>query len=124
MICQDAPRKSLNGCHIPKEKGFWVDGKDLNDCFKQLKEWGEKHPEKWIYYYDCGIAPGSPVPVARHLLEISIYDAKPAALLFSRCFQEGKDGKREIDMMTEEQRSELASKQLLFFAMLGSQFGK
>ena len=88
MIYQEAPRKSLKGATIKPDKGFWLEGKDYADCIKQLKEYGAAHPEKWIYFYDCGLGPAYPVPVARNLFEVSIYDAEPAAfMMFSRCFQ-------------------------------------
>lgn len=121
MIYQEAPRRSLGGLEIPEDKGFWVDGKDRADCFRQLREYGERHPEKWIYYYDCGVGPGYPIPVARQLFEVSIYDAEPAGImLFSQLFQEGKDREREIDMMSDEERAELRKKQMTTMALLGS----
>ena len=121
MIYQAAPRKSLKGLVKNPDEGFWLEGKDYEDCIKQLKEYGTSHPEKWIYFYDCGLGPAYPVPVARNLFEISIYDAEPAALmLFSRCFQEGCERKREIDMMSDEARSELRRKQLTALYILGS----
>ena len=121
MIYQAAPRKSLKGLVKNQDEGFWLEGKDYEDCIKQLKEYGASHPEKWIYFYDCGLGPAYPVPVARNLFEVSIYDAEPAALmLFSRCFQEGCERKREIDMMSDEARSELRRKQLTALYILGS----
>ena len=121
MIYQAAPRKSLKGLVKNPDEGFGLEGKDYEDCIKQLKEYGASHPEKWIYFYDCGLGPAYPVPVARNLFEVSIYDAEPAALmLFSRCFQEGCERKREIDMMIDEARSELRRKQLTALYILGS----
>lgn len=121
MIYQAAPRKSLKGLAKNSDEGFWLEGKDYEDCIKQLKEYGASHPEKWIYFYDCGLGPAYPVPVARNLFEVSIYDAEPAApMLFSRCFQEGCERKREIDMMSDEARSELRRKQLTALYILGS----
>ena len=121
MIYQAAPRKSLKGLVKNPDEGFWLEGKDYEDCIKQLKEYGASHPEKWIYFYDCGFGPAYPVPVARNLFEVSIYDAEPSALmLFSRCFQEGCERKREIDMMSDEARSELRRKQLTALYILGS----
>ena len=121
MIYQAAPRKSLKGLVKNQDEGFWLEGKDYEDCIKQLKEYGASHPEKWIHFYDCGLGPAYPVPVARNLFEVSIYDAEPAALmLFSRCFQEGCERKREIDMMNDEARSELRRKQLTALYILGS----
>ena len=121
MIYQAAPRKSLKDLAKNPDEGFWLEGKDYEDCIKQLKEYGASHPEKWIYFYDCGLGPAYPVPVARNLFEVSIYDAEPAALmLFSRCFQEGCERKREIDMMSDEARSELRRKQLTALYILGS----
>ena len=121
MIYQAAPRKSLKGLVKNPDEGFWLEGKDYEDCIKQLKEYGASHPEKWIYFYDCGLGPAYPVPVARNLFEVSIYDVEPAALmLFSRCFQEGCERKREIDMMSDEARSELRRKQFTALYILGS----
>ncbi len=121
MIYQKAPRRSLNGCEISEEKGFWLDGNDYNDCIKQLKEYGAAHPEKWIYFYDCGLGPAKPVPVAKHLLEVAIYDYEPACfMMFYHLFQEGCEQKKEIDMMTDDERTELYKKQLMGMYLLGS----
>lgn len=123
MIYQEAPRKSLKGLSKDPNEGFWIEGKNYADCIKQLKEYGAAHPKKWIYFYDCGLAPAYPIPVARNLFEVSIYDVEPAALMmFSRCFQEGCDQKHEIDMMSDEERNELRRKQLRSLYILGSSF--
>lgn len=125
MIYQEAPRRSLSGCEISEDKGFWLEGNDYQDCIKQLKEYGAAHPEKWIYFYDCGLGPAKPVPVAKHLLEVSIYDYEPAALMmFYHLFQEGCEQKKEIDMMTDYERSELRRKQLTSLYLLGQSFRK
>ena len=84
MIYQEAPRKSLRWGSIDKDKGFWLEGKDYEDCIKQLREYGNAHPEKWIYFYDCGVGPSYPIPVTRNLFEVAIYDCEPASLLFSK----------------------------------------
>lgn len=121
MIHQEAPRKSLRGCPKPEDKGFWLDGTDYNDCIRQLKKYGAQNPEKWVYFHDCGVAPGYPIPVARQLFEVAIFNAEPAAIMWSwRLFQKGAAGRREIDEMSPEERSQLRVKQGLFFAMLGS----
>lgn len=121
MISHEAPRKSLQGCHKPENSGFWLDGTDYSDCIRQLKEYAAQHREKWIYFHDCGIEPGYPIPVARQLFEVGIFDAEPAAIMWSwRLFQKGAAGRREIDEMSLEERSQLRAKQGLFFAMLGS----
>ena len=121
MIHQEAPRKSLRSCPMPEDKGFWLDGVDRADCLRQLEEYGKAHPEKWIYFYACGMGPGYPIPVARNLFEVSIYNAEPASiLLFSRLFQRGCEGRREVDEMSPEERTEVHKKQMAFFAMLGS----
>ena len=46
MIYQAAPRKSLKGLFKNPDEGFWLEGKDYEDCIKQLKEYGASHPEK------------------------------------------------------------------------------
>ena len=121
MIYQEAPRKSLKGLTINPDKGFWLEGKDYEDCIKQLKEYGASHPEKWIYFYDCGLGPAYPVPVAKHLFEVAIYDYEPACFMMCyHLFQEGCERKHEIDMMSDEARSELRRKQLTALYMLGS----
>ena len=120
MIYQTAPRKDLSWSTKDLDKGFWLEGKDYADCIAQLKEWCEAHLEKWVYYHDAGMGPAYPVPVARQLFEVSIYDAEPAGImLFQRLFQRGCENKREIDMMSSEERNALYEKQLRFFAMLG-----
>ena len=125
MIYQEAPRKSLKGLTINPDKGFWLEGKDYEDCIKQLKEYGASHPEKWIYFYDCGLGPAKPVPVAKHLFEVAIYDYEPACFMMCyHLFQEGCERKHEIDMMSDEARGELRRKQLTALYMLGSSLKK
>ena len=124
MIYQEMRRKGFEGCKLDVDKGFYIEGKDYNDCMTQLKEWCKNHLEKWVYYHDCGVAPSKPVPVARNILEVHFFDEEPARpILFSRCIQEGCEGKREIDTMTPEEKSELIKKQMSFFYMLGSNYG-
>ena len=120
MIYQTAPRRNLRWSTKDPDEGFWLEGKDFADCIVQLDEWCKAHPEKWVYYHNAGMRPAYPVPVARQLFEVSIYDAEPAGImLFSRLFQRGCENKKEIDMMSSEERTALYEKQLNFFAMLG-----
>ena len=124
MIYQEAPRKSLRWGSIDKDKGFWLEGKDYEDCIKQLREYGNAHPEKWIYFYDCGVGPSYPIPVTRNLFEVAIYDCEPASLMFMYdCFQKGCDNKHEIEMLSDEEKNEVRTKQLGFFYTLGSMLG-
>lgn len=125
MIYQEMPRKGFEGCRLDENKGFFIEGKDFQDCLNQLIEWCANHREKWVYYHDAGIGPAKPVPVARNIFEVAFFDAEPARpVLFSRCIQEGVEGKREIDTMTDEEKTELRKKQLGFFYLLGSRFGR
>lgn len=125
MICQEMRRKGFEGCKLDADKGFYIEGKDFKDCMEQLKEWCKNHREKWVYYHDCGLAPSKPVPVARNIFEVNFYDSEPAYLmLFSTCVQEGCEGKREIDSMSAEEKTELIKKQLSFFYMLGKAVSK
>lgn len=120
MIYQVAPRKDLRWATKDPNKGFWIEGKDRTDCIKQLREWADAHPEKWIYYYDCGMRPAHPIPVARQLFEVSIYDEEPACnMMFYGLFQRGCENKKEIDLMSPEERNEFYEKQLKFFTILG-----
>lgn len=121
VIYQEMPRRGWNGVKLDKTKGFFLEGKDYNDCIKQLMEWCENHKEKWVYFHDCGVAPSKPIPVARNVLEVVFFDAEPAAImLFWQLFQKGCNRNREIDTMTAEQRTEMRKKHLKFFYMLGS----
>lgn len=121
MIHQQMPRRGYRDCVYPENKGFFIDGADLKDCINQLKEWCAKHPEKWVYYHDCGTAPGYPVPVARRILEVTFSDKEPTGiLLFSVLFQKGSAGEREIDDMTEDERLDVLRKHLNFFYTLGT----
>ncbi len=125
MIYQEMPRKGYEGCKYDEGKGFYVEGNNFDDCMLQLKEWCDAHREKWVYFHDCGVGPKKSMPVARHIFECSIYDEEPACLcLFSRCIQKGIDGRREIDRMTDAEKSELSSKRLRFFAALGASYSR
>ena len=92
MIHQEAPCRSLRGWTKDRHKGFYIDGKDLEDCLHQLREWGKNHPEKWIYYFDCGTKPGYPIPVARRIIEVYIRDSYPGfgLMILWRLFQKGE----------------------------------
>ena len=114
MILQECKR--IPGFVKEKDKGFWLTGKDYNDCIKQLEEYGKKHPEKWIFYSDCGMRPGKPIPVAEQLFEVEIADECPPGMFLWKCFQEGCEGKYKE--LTAEQKK----KQLVLFATLGNIF--
>ena len=121
MFYQKMPRKGFLNCVLKEDEGFFIEGNDYKDCVSQLSEWAAEHPEKWIYFHNCGIGPAYPAPVAKYIFEVSIYDAEPAALMmFSTLFQKGCDGSREIDSMSEKERAELAKKQMFSCYMLGS----
>lgn len=125
MIHQTMPRKGYEGCKLDESKGFYIEGEDFDDCINQLREWCETHKEKWVYYHDCGMGPSKPIPVAKNIFEVQFYDADPAApIIPSRCFQEGCEGKREIDTMNDEERNVLRQKQMMFFTMLAYNFEK
>ena len=116
-IHQEMRRKGFEGCKLDADKGFYIEGKDFEDCMEQLKEWCKNHCEKWVYYHNCGVAPSKPIPIATNVFEVHFYDVEPARpLLFSYCIQKGIEGKREIDTMTVEEKSELVKKQMLFLS--------
>ncbi len=122
MIHQNMPRK---GSHLHKDenKGFFMEGKDFDDCLLQLREWCDCHKDKWVYYHDCGVAPSKPIPVARNVFEVVFFDAEPAAIMWSwRLFQIGCERRKEIDSMTAEEKSELRIKQAKAFCIIGSSF--
>jgi hypothetical protein len=101
-------------CEISKDKGFWLTGKDYNDCIKQLKEYGKNHPEKWIFFSDCGMRPAKPIPTPEQLFEVMIADKCPTGMFMWSLFQEG------YEHLKEELTSEQKKNQLLLFAMLGT----
>lgn len=96
------------------DEGFWLTGRDCNDCIHQLKEYGKAHPEKWIFFSDCGMRPGKPVPVPEQLFEVEIADECPPGMFMWECFQEGCEGKYK--KITQEQMT----KQMATFAAIGS----
>ena len=123
MFYQAMPRRGYTDLRKKADQGFFVEGKDFTDCINQLEEWASNHPEKWVYYHNYGVAPGYPVPVARNVFEVEFFDWEPAALMWSWVlFQEGSEGKREIDSMNEAERLELKIKQLKAFYVIGSTF--
>lgn len=113
MIVQKGTGFDLS--EIDPEKGFYVVGRDADDCMRQLAEWGSAHPEKWIYYHDAGMTPGKPVPAPENVFEVATYDAAPAGLTMFmwELFQEGCEGKRE------ELTVETSKKQLEFLYLFG-----
>ena len=123
MIYQTMPRKGFEDCRLDVNKGFFVEGKDFDDCLLQLREWCDCHKDKWVYFHDCGMAPSYPIPVARNIFEVEFFDAEPVAIMLSwRLFQTGCEGRKEIDSMTAEEKHELKMKQLKALYILGSSF--
>ena len=118
MLNKVCPRKDLYH-YGEKRDGFFIDGANFDDCYKQLIQYGKEHPEKWIYYYDCGVNVGYPIPVATYILEVTVLDREPAGIMISRLFQKGCDGRREIDEMTDNERFEFEKKIMNIFSILG-----
>ena len=94
MISQNAPCRALRNWSYDEGEGFYVDGKDIDDCLEQLREWSMDHPTKWIFYYPVGMKPGYPVPVARYIIEViflSYHEINPYGLMpFWRLFRKGE----------------------------------
>ena len=123
MIYQEMPRRNFIGPRLDENKGFFLEGRDYEDCLAQLVEWCGEHPEKWVYYHNCGMAPAYPVPVARHVLEVYFFDEQPARPVFlCRCIQEGCGGMREIDRLSEQEKAEILNNQLFMVQVLGSAY--
>lgn len=122
MIYQKCPRRGYN-IALDKNKGFYIEGIDRSDCLNQLKEWCNSNKEKWVYFYNMGMGPSYPVPVAKNVIEVAISDKEPASLMFMwTLFQKGSENRREIDEMSEEQKLDIRKKQLEFFYMIGKSF--
>lgn len=114
------PRKGYSWTENMRDDTFYIDGMSRKETMKELKEYADSHPEKWIYYHDCGYGPGYPVPTCKHVLEVRSFDKRPAVgMLFYSLYQEGCDGLEEIDDMSQEEVNELRMKQLRFFCELG-----
>lgn len=77
MIYQEMPRKNC-WAYPPHEpdKGFYIEGKNFDDCITQLKDWCKNHPEKWVYYCNCGVGPAKDFPIARNVIDVVISDSK------------------------------------------------
>lgn len=79
MLNKVCPRKDLYH-YGEKRDGFYIDGANFDDCYKQFIQYGKEHPEKWIYYYDRGVNVGYPIPVATYILEVTVLDMEPGRL--------------------------------------------
>lgn len=114
MITQECRGLKLN-----PEKGFFITGNSYENVFKQLDDYCKQNPKKWIYFSDCGVRPGKPVPVAEWCLEVEHFDKKPAALMiFWKLRQRG------CEALEEEVTSEMMSKHMKFYYMLGSSINR
>ena len=123
-IYNKLPRKGYSWTENMRDDTVYIDGMSRKDTMKELKEYADSHPEKWIYYHDCGYGPGDPIPTCKHVLEVRSFDKRPAVgMLFYSLYQEGCDGLSEEDDMTQEQINELKMKQLRFFYELGHNIG-
>lgn len=114
------PRKGYSWTENLRDDTFFIDGMSRSDTMKELKEYADSHPEKWIYYHDCGYGPGYPIPTCKHVLEVRVFNKGPEGMFpFYSLYQEGCDGLKEIDDMSQEEVNELRMKQLRFFYELG-----
>lgn len=79
----------LYGSLNPNE-GFFVIGKNFQDCCKQLDAYHKQYPSHWIYFVDMGMKPASPIPVPEQVFEVKILKQKPeTAMWFWNLFQRG-----------------------------------
>lgn len=123
MIYQTLPRKGYENCTLSENEGFFIEGINEDDSVQQLREYADKHPEKWIYIHSCGYGISKNIPVSRHVIEVHIFDKEPANLMISfTLIQKGCNNEHEIDEMSEDEKTNLYMKQLAAFAMLGSSY--
>lgn len=120
-IYQKMPRKGSECCILESNEGFFIEGYTYEDCLKELENWANNHPEKWIYVHNCGIGIANYCPISKYIIEVHIYDKKPAnIILFMTEYQKGNTDESEIDFMSEEERLLLRQKQMTLLALLGS----
>ena len=89
MIYQTMPRKGYGCCTYSDDKGFFIEGRNYKNCMEQLRDYCNEHPEKWVYYFDTGFGVSSYSSIGRYILEVMIYDKKPAGLVISKLYQAG-----------------------------------
>ena len=58
----------------PDGKGFFITGKDKEECMAQLREYRAQNPDQDIRVYYCGTRPGKPIPIPEVTLDIRILD--------------------------------------------------
>ena len=100
-------------------KGFIIKCKNKEECFKELKEFAEEHPDYWIYYCDnIGFKMDKPVPVTRYMIEVNFFSndvPHPSTMMFHSLYQKGTTP-------AKERTEEMMIKQMTFFAMLGGSY--
>lgn len=99
---------------------FFIVAKDYDAICDDLRAYAKQHPEKWIYTYcDHQCKPNKKDHRPEMVMEVSTYDERPAGLMmFYSLYQEGCEH-REAKVTPE-----MRSKQMAFFAMLGSMYNK
>lgn len=82
MISQTCPLKKMQYFEISPDKGFFISGHTIEECWADLKEYAKKNPKKWIYTYAYhGPSVGYPIPTATYVIEVSIGDKQPDAFM-------------------------------------------
>lgn len=80
-------------CHrygqAPNES-FWIVASMPSDCYKELKQYAEEHPEQLILYYECGTRPACPIPVPETIIQVYTPKEIDGILLFWKVWQTGK----------------------------------
>lgn len=71
------------------EECFWIVCSMPSDCYKELKQYAEEHPDQLILYYDCGTRPGWPVPVPETIFQVYTPSEVDGLILFWKVWQAG-----------------------------------
>lgn len=88
---------------------FEIVGGTSGENLSELKQWAKEHPQYWVWYSEYSDEEGEKLEV-----QFATTSPAPGVMMFWRQLQSGSEGK------IEQYTSELASKHMRFFAMLGS----
>lgn len=85
MISQSCHR--FSGA-LSEDQGFFISARTEEAAFEELRQYAIANPQKWIYYYPCGLRPAKDIPVPEFVIEVRhATERREYPLSFFKVFQ-------------------------------------
>lgn len=75
---------------MARDNHFWIICKSERNCFKELHAYAKSHPEKTIWYCNCGTKPGRPIPIPEATFEVYTPEKCDGLIIGWKNYQYGK----------------------------------